>query len=41
VARAVIFAPVVDHPSVHPDIFKNEKAQEKERKRLFRVFEDS
>lgn len=39
-ARAVIFAQMVDDPSAHPDIFKTEKAQEKERKRLFRIIED-
>ncbi len=30
-ARAVIFAQMVDDPSAHPDLFKTEKAQEKER----------
>jgi len=39
-ARAVIFAQMVDDPSAHPDIFKTEKAQEKERKRLFKIIED-
>ncbi len=39
-ARAVIFAQMVDDPSAHPDIFKTEKAQEKERLRLFRIIED-
>jgi putative DNA methylase len=39
-ARAVIFAQMVDDPSSHPDIFKTEKAQEKERQRLFHVIED-
>ncbi|MCL4554258.1 MAG: DUF1156 domain-containing protein [Actinobacteria bacterium] len=39
-ARAVIFAQMVDDPSSHPDIFRSEKAQEKERQRLFRVIED-
>ncbi|HEX3131784.1 MAG TPA: DUF1156 domain-containing protein, partial [Thermoanaerobaculia bacterium] len=38
-ARAVIFAQMVDDPSAHPDIFKTEKAQEKERKRLFKIIE--
>jgi len=38
-ARAVIFAQMVDDPSAHPDIFKTEKAQEKERERLFRIIE--
>jgi putative DNA methylase len=39
-ARAVIFAQMVDDPSSHPDIFKTEEAQEKERKRLFQIIED-
>ncbi len=39
-ARAVIFAQMVDDPSGHPDLFKTEKAQEKERQRLFRIIED-
>src|ERR1039458_5096803 len=39
-ARAVIFAQMVDDPSAHPDIFRTEKAQEKERQRLFRIIED-
>jgi len=39
-ARAVIFAQMVDDPSSHPDIFKTEKLQEKERQRLFRIIED-
>jgi len=39
-ARAVIFAQMVDDPSGHPDVFKTEKAQEKERQRLFRIIED-
>ena len=39
-ARAVIFAQMVDDPSSHPDSFKTEKAQEKERQRLFRIIED-
>ncbi|OYY21359.1 MULTISPECIES: DUF1156 domain-containing protein [unclassified Polynucleobacter] len=39
-ARAVIFSQMVDDPSSHPDIFKNEKAQDKERQRLFRIVED-
>ena len=39
-ARAVIFAQMVDDPSSHPDIFKTEEAQEKERQRLFRILED-
>ena len=36
-ARAVIFAQMVDDPSAHPDLFPTEKAQEKERQRLFRI----
>jgi putative DNA methylase len=39
-ARAVIFAQMVDDPSAHPDIFTTEKAQGKERQRLFRIIED-
>jgi putative DNA methylase len=39
-ARAVIFAQMVDDPSSHPDIFKTEKAQEKERQRLFTIIEE-
>jgi len=39
-ARAVIFSQMVDDPSSHPDIFRTEKAQEKERQRLFRIIED-
>jgi putative DNA methylase len=39
-ARAVIFAQMVDDPSSHPEIFKTEKAQEKERQRLFRIIKD-
>jgi putative DNA methylase len=39
-ARAVIFAQMVDDPSAHPDLFKTEKAQEKERQRLFQIIED-
>lgn len=39
-ARAVIFAQMVDDPSEHPDLFPTEKAQEKERKRLFKIIED-
>jgi putative DNA methylase len=39
-ARAVIFAQMVDDPSGHPEIFRTEKAQEKERQRLFRIIED-
>ncbi|MEW5879735.1 MAG: DUF1156 domain-containing protein [Pseudomonadota bacterium] len=39
-ARAVIFSQMVDDPSAHPDLFPTEKAQEKERKRLFKIIED-
>ncbi|HOI96201.1 MAG TPA: DUF1156 domain-containing protein [Syntrophobacter fumaroxidans] len=39
-ARAVIFSQMVDDPSAHPDIFPTAKAQEKERRRLFRIIED-
>lgn len=39
-ARAVIFAQMVDDPSSYPDLFPTEKAQEKERERLFRIIED-
>src|SRR6266478_7929928 len=39
-ARAVIFAQMVDDPSANPDLFKTEKAQEKERKRLFNIIEE-
>lgn len=39
-ARAVIFAQMVDDPSAHPDLFPTEKAQEKERQRLFCIIEE-
>jgi putative DNA methylase len=39
-ARAVIFSQMVDDPSSHPDLFPTEKAQDKERQRLFRIIED-
>jgi putative DNA methylase len=39
-ARAVIFAQMVDDPSATPDLFPTEKAQEKERQRLFQLIED-
>src|SRR5712692_6020351 len=39
-ARAVIFAQMVDDPSAHPDLFPTEKAQERERKRLFKIIEE-
>ena len=38
-ARAVIFAQMVDDPSANPDLFLTEKAQEKERQRLFKIIE--
>ncbi|HOU53598.1 MAG TPA: DUF1156 domain-containing protein [Myxococcota bacterium] len=37
VARAVLFASVVDDPSSHPDRFPTEETQERERERLFGV----
>src|SRR6516225_3245158 len=39
-ARAVIFAQMVDDPSANPDLFQSEKAQEKERQRLFKIIEE-
>src|SRR5690349_17615654 len=39
-ARAVIFAQMVDDPSAWPDLFRTEKAQAKERARLFGIIED-
>lgn len=39
-ARAVIFAQMVDDPSGWPDLFPTEKAQQRERKRLFKIIED-
>jgi len=39
-ARAVIFAQMVDDPSSWPDLFRTEKAQEKERTRLFGIIEE-
>jgi len=39
-ARAVIFAQMVDDPSANQDLFPTEKAQEKERQRLFKIIED-
>jgi putative DNA methylase len=38
-ARAVIFAQMVDDPSSCPDLFTTEKAQEKQRQRLFKIIE--
>jgi len=40
VARAVIFAQMVDDPSSHPIRFPTREAQEKERQRLFRLIEE-
>lgn len=39
-ARAVIFGQLVDDPSSFPDLFPTEKAQEKERDRLFEIIKD-
>lgn len=39
-ARAVIFAQMVDDPSANPDLFPTEKAQQKERQRLFKLIEE-
>src|SRR5258707_981825 len=39
-ARAVIFAQMVDDPSASRDLFPTEKAQDKERQRLFRLIEE-
>jgi len=39
-ARAVIFAQMVDDPSMLPDLFPTEAKQQKERERLFRIIED-
>jgi putative DNA methylase len=39
-ARAVIFAQMVDDPSSFSDLFPSEKAQEKERARLFKIIEE-
>src|SRR5215510_11251924 len=39
-ARAVIFAQTVDDPSANPDLFPTERAQQKERARLFKIIED-
>jgi putative DNA methylase len=39
-ARAIIFAQMVDDPSSCPDLFPTEEAQEKERRRLFRIIEE-
>src|SRR5262249_30719786 len=39
-ARAVIIAQMVDDPSAHPDTFKTEKEQARERDRIFKIIED-
>ena len=39
-ARAVIFAQMVDDPSSLPDLFPTEKAQQKERERLFQIIRE-
>src|SRR5438309_7683684 len=39
-ARAVVFAQMVDDPSGLPEIFATEKAQERERQRLFDIIEE-
>ena len=39
-ARAVIFAQMVDDPSANPDLFPTERAQEKERERLFGIIKE-
>ncbi|MXW24959.1 MAG: DUF1156 domain-containing protein, partial [Dehalococcoidia bacterium] len=39
-ARAVIFSQMVDDPSANPDLFPTERAQERERKRLFGIIEE-
>jgi putative DNA methylase len=39
-ARAVIFAQMVDDPSANLDLFPTEKAQERERNRLFKIIEE-
>ncbi|MEW6661557.1 MAG: DUF1156 domain-containing protein [Bacillota bacterium] len=38
--RAILFASLVDDPSSHPEAFPTVEAQEKERKRLFRIISD-
>lgn len=40
VARAVLFASLVDDPSAHPDDFPDEDSQEDERRRLFGIIEE-
>lgn len=38
-ARAVIWSSLVDDPSEHPELFPTEKAQQRERQRLFAILE--
>lgn len=38
-ARAILFAQLVDDPSSHPDVFKTEEEQSRERARLFGIIE--
>jgi putative DNA methylase len=38
--RAVLFAQIVDDPSAHPEKFKTEAEQNRERKRLFSIIEE-
>ncbi|MBP7125456.1 DUF1156 domain-containing protein [Myxococcota bacterium] len=38
--RAVLFGQLVDDPSAWPDLFPNEEAQDRERKRLFALIEE-
>jgi putative DNA methylase len=40
VSRAVIFAQLVDDPSANPDLFPTAQAQQRERKRLFKIIEE-
>lgn len=40
VARAVVWASLVDDPSSHPELFSTEEDQNKERQRLFNILED-
>ena len=39
-ARAILFASVVDDPSEHPEKFKTEAAQDRERERLFGILRE-
>lgn len=39
-ARAVIWSSLVDDPSSHPELFKTEDDQNRERQRLFKILED-